>query len=335
MKQLKSRKITVKRLKSLGVIWALLFLCLVASCLSPNFRTMNNVINVVRNISINGIIAVGMSFVILTGGIDLSVGATVNLVASVVAIGFISGMHPLFACIIGIICGALVGLINGIGITKGGIPPFIMTLGTVTAVSGVAMYITGGAPQSWRTSNINFEFLGRGALFDIPFPIFVFVGVVIISFIVLKYTVFGRSVYAIGDSREAARLSGIGVDKVEILVYVISGMMSALSSLVLMSRLGVGEPTSGDGCELDAIAMVIIGGTSTAGGTGSVLGTVIGAALLSVLANLLNLVGISPFIQKIVKGCIIIAAVLLEKLTRKEGTSLKRRKVFKNKKSII
>ncbi|MDD3413759.1 MAG: ABC transporter permease [Lachnospiraceae bacterium] len=320
MIQEKSRKnmITTERLKSLGVLWALLALCLIASAISPNFRSVSNLINVVRNISINGIIAIGMSFVILTGGIDLSVGATVNVVASVVAICFINGVSPVMACVIGILCGAGIGCINGIGITKGNVAPFIMTLGTVTAFSGLAMYITGGAPQSWRKSNVEFEFLGRGSIGGIPTPIFVFVAMIIIAFIILKYTVFGRNVYAIGDSREAARLSGINVHKVEIIVYTISGIMAGISSLVLMSRLGVGEPTSGDGCELDAIAMVVIGGISSSGGSGSVLGTVVGAALLSVLANLLNLVGISPFVQKIVKGCIIIAAVLLERFTKKQ-----------------
>ncbi|MCR4830961.1 MAG: ABC transporter permease [Pseudobutyrivibrio sp.] len=307
-----------KRLKKLGIVWALILLCIVASIVSPNFRTAKNFINVVRNVSINGIIAVGMSFVILTGGIDLSVGASVNLVAAVTALGFIHGLPPVVACLLGLSCGALVGFLNGIGITKGGVPPFIMTLGSVTAVSGLAMYITGGAPQSWRKTPVNFDWLGRGILFGIPFPIYIFVAVVVASFVILRYTVFGRNVYAIGDSREAARLSGINVDRVEIMVYTISGFLAALSSLVLMSRLGVGEPTSGDGCELDAIAMVIIGGTSAAGGTGSVLGTVVGAALLSVLANLLNLIGISPFIQKIVKGLIIIAAILLEKFSKKE-----------------
>ncbi|MBE5846058.1 MAG: ABC transporter permease [Lachnospiraceae bacterium] len=308
-----------QNVKKLGIVWALLLLCVVASFISPNFRTSKNLINIVRNVSINGIIAVGMSFVILTGGIDLSVGASVNLVAAVTALGFIHGLHPVISCLIGLACGAVVGFLNGIGITKGKIPPFIMTLGSVTAVSGLAMYITGGAPQSWRKTPVDFEFLGRGSLLGIPFPIYVFAIVVAVSFFILRYTVFGRNVYAIGDSREAARLSGIHVDKVEILVYTISGFMAALSSLVLMSRLGVGEPTSGDGCELDAIAMVIIGGTSAAGGTGSIIGTVIGATLLSVLANLLNLVGISPFIQKIVKGLIIIAAILLEKISKKEN----------------
>lgn len=307
----------IDQLKKLGIVWALLLLCVIASCISPNFRTGNNLINIVRNVSVNGIIAIGMSFVILTGGIDLSVGASVNLVAAVTALGFIHGLNPVVSCVLGLLCGATVGFLNGVGIAKGGIPPFIMTLGSVTAVSGLAMYITGGAPQSWRNTSVNFEFLGRGSLFGIPFPIYVFLAVVIISFLILKYSVFGRNVYAIGDSREAARLSGINVDRVEIMVYTISGMMAALSSLVLMSRLGVGEPTSGDGCELDAIAMVIIGGTSASGGVGSVLGTVVGATLLSVLANLLNLVGISPFIQKIVKGLIIIAAILLEKFTKK------------------
>lgn len=314
----KKEGINLKKLKSLGITWALLALCIIASFVSPNFRTIDNIINVIRNTSINGIIAIGMTFVILTGGIDLSVGASVNVTAAVVALGFINGVNPYLACLFGMICGTIIGSINGIGITKGNVPPFIMTLGSVTAFSGLAMYITNGAPQSWRKSGVSFEFLGRGTLLGIPVPIYVFVIVVLVAFVVLKYTKFGRSVYAVGDSLEAARLSGINVHKSIIIVYAISGLMASISSLLLMSRLGVGEPTSGDGCELDAIAMVVIGGASLSGGSGGVIGTTIGAAILSVLSNLLNLVGISPFIQRIVKGCIIVAAILLEQVTKRK-----------------
>ena len=307
MRQAKSK------LGSMGVFFALVVIIIFASFLSPNFLRPANLININRQISINGIIAIGMTFVLLTGGIDLSVGATVGMVAVTVAKLFQAGVNPVLACIVGLIVGAVIGAINGFGVTKGRIAPFIMTLGTLTALQGLSLYVANGSPQSWRNSGINFKFLGGGAVFGIPVPVFIFLAVFLVAFIILKYTPFGRGVFAIGDSREAARLSGINTVKVEWLVYTISGFLAALSALVLISRLSVGEPTAGDGAELDAIAMAVIGGTSTAGGTGGVLGTLLGATLLSVIANVMNIIGISPFLQKVVKGLIIILAVLMER----------------------
>ncbi len=308
-----------KRLKSFGVFWAMIAIIIVSAILSPDFLKFSNLINVIRQIAINGIIAVGMTFVLLTGGIDLSVGATVGVVAVSVSMLFQKGMNPVLVIIIGLIIGAVIGMINGIGITRGKIVPFIMTLGTLTAFRGLALYIANGSPQSWRKSGVDIKFLGQGSFLGIPVPVYFFVIVLIAAFIILKYTSFGRSVYAIGDSREAARLSGINVVKTELMVYTLSGFLAAISSIILIARLSVGEPTAGEGAELDAIAMAVIGGTSTAGGVGGVVGTLVGATLLSVIANLLNIVGISPFIQRIVKGVIIILAVLLERKQKKDG----------------
>lgn len=308
-----------KRLKSFGVFWVMIAIIVASSILSPDFLKFSNLINVIRQIAINGIIAVGMTFVLLTGGIDLSVGATVGVVAVSVSMLFQSGMNPILVIIIGLAIGAVIGLINGIGITRGKIVPFIMTLGTLTAFRGLALYIANGSPQSWRKSGVDIKFLGQGSFLGIPVPVYFFVIVLVAAFIILKYTSFGRSVYAIGDSREAARLSGINVIKTELMVYTLSGFLAAISSIILIARLSVGEPTAGEGAELDAIAMAVIGGTSTAGGVGGVVGTLVGATLLSVIANLLNIVGISPFIQRIVKGVIIILAVLLERKQKRDG----------------
>jgi len=320
MEQLKIlQSSSFKRLKSFGVFWAMVVIIIVSAILSPDFLKFNNLINVIRQIAINGIIAVGMTFVLLTGGIDLSVGATVGVVAVSVAMLFQRGLNPVLVIFIGLIIGAVIGLINGIGITKGKIVPFIMTLGTLTAFRGLALYIANGSPQSWRKSGVDIKFLGQGSFLGIPVPVYFFVIVLIAAFFILKYTSFGRSVYAIGDSREAARLSGINVVKTELMVYTLSGFLAAVSSIILIARLSVGEPTAGEGAELDAIAMAVIGGTSTAGGVGGVVGTLVGATLLSVIANLLNIVGISPFIQRIVKGVIIILAVLLERKQKKDG----------------
>lgn len=305
------------KLKNYGILWVLLVIVLIASIIQPEFIKFSNIVNIIRQIAINGIIAVGMTFVLLTGGIDLSVGATVGVVAVSVAMLFQKGVNPALAMAIGLLIGALIGFINGLGITKGKIVPFIMTLGTLTAFRGLALYIANGSPQSWRNSGVNIKFLGQGDILAIPVPVYIFLGVLIMAHIILKFTTFGRSVYAIGDSREAARLSGINVVKTEWMVYTLSGFLAALSSLILISRLSVGEPTAGEGAELDAIAMSVIGGTSVSGGVGGVVGTLLGATLLSVIANLLNIIGISPFIQRIVKGAIIVFAVLLDTKQKK------------------
>ena len=313
----KNLKGNLVKLKTMGMLWALIIICVIAAIISPQFLKASNIVNVIRLVSINGIIAMGMTFVVLTGGVDLSVGAIVGVVAVAVAMLFQRNVPIVLAVAVGLVIGAVLGAINGLGVTKGKLAPFIMTLGSLTALQGVSLYLANGSPQNWRDTGIDFKFLGQGTLLGIPVPVYIFAAVFLISLYVLKYTEFGRNVYAVGDSREAARLSGINTKKVEALCFVITGFLSALSSIILISRLNVGEPTAGDGYELDALAMVYIGGCSTSGGSGSVVGTLIGAILLSVISNVLNLLGVSPFIQKVVKGLIIIGAVLLEKQGKK------------------
>jgi len=307
----------VKSSRSFNVFLVLVFVIIISTIVSPSFIRISNIINVIRQISINGILAIGMTFVLLTGGIDLCVGSTVGIVAVTVSSLFKMGLPPWMTIIIALIIGIVVGAINGLGVTKAGINPFIMTLGTMTAIRGVSLLVANGSPISWRKSGIDFKFLGQGSFLGIPIPVILFLAVFAIAYLILKYTYFGRSVYAIGDSRETSRLSGINVVSTELWVYIISGFLAALSALVLISRLSVGEPTAGEGYELDAIAMSVIGGTSTTGGVGGVVGTLVGASLLSVLSNLLNLLGISPFVQKIVKGVIIIFAVLMDSKRKK------------------
>jgi ribose transport system permease protein len=308
-----------KRLKAYSVFWVLLAIIVITSIIEPDFLNPSNLINIVRQTSINGILAVGMTFVIITGGIDLSVGAIIGITAVVTAMCLQNGVPIPVAALLAVAIGAAVGAINGIGITKGQIAPFIMTLGIMTSLRGLTYYVSNGSPQDWRNSGVDFTFLGQGTLLDIPVPVYIFVLVLLVSFYILKYTVFGRNVYAIGDNREAARLSGIKITRVELLVYVLSGILSALSALVLISRLSTAEPTAGTGTELDAVAMTVIGGTSILGGAGGVGGTFVGAILLSVIANALNILNISPFIQQVVKGLIIIAAVLMELRNRKKN----------------
>ena len=307
----------VKNLKTMGILWALILICVIAAVISPNFLKPANIVNVVRAVSLNGIIAMGMTFVVLTGGVDLSVGSIVGVVAVSGAIMMQKGISSAITVLVCLVIGVVLGLINGIGVTRGNLAPFIMTLGTMTALRGVARYLANGSPQSWRESGIDFSFLGQGSILGVPVPVYIFLAVVAIAFYVLKYTEFGRSVYALGDSREAARLCGINTKRIETMCFMITGFLSALSAIIFISRLGIGQPEAGEGYELDALAMVYIGGASTAGGSGGVIGTLIGACLISVINNILNLMGISPFIQKVIQGVIIILAVLLERRTKK------------------
>lgn len=299
-----------------GVFWALILLCIAASIASPHFLRVDNLIDVGRQIAISGIVAVGMTFVILTAGIDLSVGAIIGVVAVISASMLKAGIPQFWVIIAGLAIGGFVGAINGLGVTVGRVPAFIMTLGLMVAGRGFAMTYSQGAPIDLGNATNAFQWLGGGNWLGIPVPIWVFALVFIAGALTLKYTAFGRYVYAVGDNREAARLSGIHVGLVEFMVYFLTGILSGLAALIFVSRLTVGDPTAGTDMELDAIAMVVIGGVSLFGGEGGIAGTLIGTAIIAVLANLLNLVGISPFTQEIVKGAIIVGAVLLA--TRKQ-----------------
>lgn len=298
--------------QSLGLFWVLVALCAVAIYLSPSFLQVGNLMNVGRQIALFGIVSIGMTFVILTRGIDLSVGSIVGVVAVSSAMLLSSGTAIPVVIFLALLMGAALGALNGIGVVFCQMPPFIMTLGTLVMGRGIAMTIANGEPQALGEATDTFYFLGGGFLLGVPVPIWIFAGVALIAFVVLRSTSFGRQVYAVGSNAEAARLAGIKVGAVLMSVYVVSGVLASLTALITISRLTVGEPTAGTNLELEAIAIVVIGGTSLFGGEGTVIGTVIGAAIIAVIANILNLLGISPFTQQIVKGAIIIAAVMFE-----------------------
>ncbi|AHK46467.1 putative ABC transporter permease protein [Ensifer adhaerens OV14] len=298
--------------QSLGLFWVLVALCAVAIYLSPSFLQIGNLMNVGRQIALFGIVSIGMTFVILTRGIDLSVGSIVGVVAVSSAMLLSSGTAIPVVIFLALLMGAALGALNGIGVVFCQMPPFIMTLGTLVMGRGIAMTIANGEPQTLGEATDAFYFLGGGFLLGVPVPIWIFAGVALIAFVVLRSTSFGRQVYAVGSNAEAARLAGIKVGAVLMSVYVVSGVLASLTALITISRLTVGEPTAGTNLELEAIAIVVIGGTSLFGGEGTVIGTVIGAAIIAVIANILNLLGISPFTQQIVKGAIIIAAVMFE-----------------------
>lgn len=295
-----------------GLAGALILLLIIASITTPHFLNPTNLLNVFRQVAMYGILGVAMTFVILTRGIDLSVGSTVALSGVCGALLMERGL-PIWLMVLACLdIGVLVGAINGLGVAIGRIPAFIMTLGVMVMVRGVSLIFADGGTVNPGAAGDAFFWLGGGYLWGIPTPIYVFIVVCAISALVLGYTPFGRSIYALGSNEEAARLSGIDVRFVTFAVYAICGFLSALSGLIFLSRLSVGDPNSGLGLELEAITIAVIGGTSLFGGEGTVLGTIGGAMVLAIIANVLNLAGVSPFSQQVVKGAIIILAVLLE-----------------------
>ena len=291
-----------------GVLAALVLLVIAASFLSPRFLSVPNLLNVLRQVSIVGILATGMTFVILTRGIDLSVGSILGI-AVVLFAGSMDSRGMAVAIPLGLGAAALAGLVNGIGIAYAGLPAFIMTLGMLSFVRGLAFIKTGGTPVPIISED--FYSLGNGYLLGIPVPALILLAALIVSGFILGLTPFGRSVYAIGSNEEAARLSGVPVRLYKTIVYVISGLMSGLAGLVYASQLSIGTPIAGQGYELDAIAAVVVGGTSLFGGKGSVAGTFLGTLIIGVLANILNLTGVDPFVQQLFKGGLIIVAVFI------------------------
>ncbi|CAM5396269.1 Ribose transport system permease protein OS=Leifsonia shinshuensis OX=150026 GN=HNR13_003502 PE=4 SV=1 [Leifsonia shinshuensis] len=276
----------------------------------PAFAQPVNLLNVARQSSIIGVVAIGMTFVILTGGIDLSVGSTLALSGVTMAMLINSGVDPSIAILISLVIGVLAGLVNGFAVAVLKIQPFIVTLATMVSILGISLRVTNGGPQAFDNSAAIFNFLGSGDVFGLPGPFLVFLIVAVAGIVVLRYFAFGRYLYAVGGSFEAARLSGVPTRRTLIIAYAISGLAAALAGVMTASRLGVGAPTAGSLANLDAITAVVIGGTSLMGGTGGAIGTVFGALLLAVLSNLMNLMGIGPFDQQIVKGAVIILAVL-------------------------
>lgn len=301
----------VKKIKTMGVFWALVVLFLVGCFISPQFLKASNIINILRQVSVNGVIALTMTFVCLVGGVDLSVGSQVAVYSIMMALMLKNNISPWIAIPVTFLVALVVGFLNGFGVAKGKLAPFIMTLGSMTALRGAAKYISNGSPQNWRNTEIDIKFIGQGYVGPIPFSVIIFLVMFFIGFYILKYTSFGRSVYAVGDNTEAARLNGINVPRTQLLCFVVTGIGSFVAALVLASRLSSADPTAGDGYELTALSMCYIGGISTVGGVGTITGTLVGACLLTVLSNIMNLVGINSYMQNVVQGLIVIFAVLL------------------------
>ncbi|HFG1962651.1 TPA: ribose ABC transporter permease [Vibrio cholerae] len=293
---------------------ALLFLVVVVSFLNPNFFTVDNLLNILRQTSVNAIIAVGMTLVILTAGIDLSVGSVLALCGAFAATLVAMEVPVLIAVPTALLAGATLGAISGIIIAKGKVQAFIATLVTMTLLRGVTMVYTDGRPISTGFTDTadTFAWFGTGYALGIPVPVWLMVVVFAGAWYLLNHTRFGRYVYAVGGNESATRLSGINVDRVKIGVYAICGLLAALAGIIVTSRLSSAQPTAGMGYELDAIAAVVLGGTSLMGGKGRIMGTLIGALIIGFLNNALNLLDVSSYYQMIAKAVVILLAVLVD-----------------------
>lgn len=308
-----NNKKLVNRVQDLGALIALILLVIVIGIISPEFRTVSNFLSLLRQSSINGFIAFGMTCVILTGGIDLSVGSMLALSTALCA-GFIAGGMPVgIAMLLALVIGTALGAVSGILVTKGRLQPFIATLVTMTIYRGLTMIYMDGKPISNLGDSFTLKVVGKGNFYHIPIPVILFVAVFAIMMFILEKTTFGRRVYATGSNETSAKLAGVNINKTKLITYVISGGMAALSGLILLSRLSSAQPTLGEGYELDAIASVALGGTSMNGGRGRIWGTFVGVLIIAVLNNGLNILGVSSYYQDVVKGVVILIAVLSDR----------------------
>lgn len=306
--------------ENLGIMVALAVMCIflaVFPATSSSFLTPKNMFNILRQISTNMLLACGMTMVIILGGIDLSVGSIIAL-SGVLSAGCVAryGLPIPVALLVGILVGLLIGCINGGIIALTTIPPFIVTLATMNVARGLAKVYTGGSPV--RVVTKEWQFLGAGYIGPVPVPVIIMIVVVIISTLIMNRTKMGRHIYAVGGNAQAAVFSGIKVAKVKFFVHAFSGVMAGLAGIILASRMYSGQPTAGEGAEMDAIAAVVVGGTSMSGGSGKIGGTVIGALIIGILNNGLNLLNVNSFWQDVVKGIVILLAVLIDYFRNKK-----------------
>lgn len=298
--------------KKTGILWVMVVLVLIMSIISPTFFTSRNLINVAKQASITSVIGVGMTFVLITGGIDLSVGSVMALSGTLAASVAVADKNmPILAVIfVGAALGTLCGLINGIGVSYIGFPPFIMTLGMMTIARGIPLVYTNGTPIFGLSDAFNA--LANSRILGIPTLVYYMVVISIIGYVILSKTVLGRQIYGIGGNEEAARLSGVPVARLKMLVYVFSGFLAGIAGILICSRITSGNGTVAEGYEMNAISAAVIGGVSMTGGSGSVLGMVVGAMILTIIQNSFDIMGVNSFYQDIIKGIIILLAVFLD-----------------------
>ena len=300
-------------LKKSGSVIGLVALFVVISCLNSSFIEPSNLKNLLRQVSINALISFGMTFVILTGGIDLSVGSILAL-SSVLMGSFIkSGNNPIVGIVLACVMGAVLGAVNGLVITKGKVAPFIATLATMTIFRGLTLVYTNGNPISSLTESEAFHSFGQGYFFGLPVPAIMMLLMFAVSYFILHKTTLGRKTYAVGGNEKVSFIAGIKIDRIKIFAYTITGFLCGMAGAILTSRLNSAQPTAGTGYELDAIAAVVLGGTSLSGGKGRIVGTIIGALIIGTLNNGLNSLNVSSFSQQVVKGIVILLAVLMDR----------------------
>ncbi len=308
--------------KEIGVLVALVVLMIIMSFASPYFLKANNLFNIMRNMSTIGIMAIGVTMIIITGGIDLSVGSIMAASGMFAARMMWEGTHPLFGVLLGIAFGTILGMVNGLIITKARVNPFITTLGMLSIGRGLTFYLATGLRGAVasnipiRSAGVNF--LGAGYIGIVPFPVIEMLILVLVFSYFLSNTVLGRQIYAVGSNREAAELSGVLVNRVQLFVYTLTGALCGLSGILSAGLLSTAATNSGQGTELDVIAAVIIGGASLAGGEGTIIGAIIGAAIMAVIKNSFVLLHLPAFIQTITIGAVVILAVAIDQLRRTE-----------------
>jgi len=294
-----------------GLLLVILFVGLFLSLSTDSFMSVANFTNVARQISINGILAVGVTFVLLTAGVDLSLGSVVALSGVACATFAHPGDHSVFVPIaVGLLTGATCGLVNGTLVTLGGVAPFIVTLGMMTIARGLALIFSGGRPVADMSNELTAL---AGDFFGIPIPMLCFAGVAAAAWFFLRNFRLGRHIYAVGGNENAARAAGVPVEQVKLFAYGLCGLLAGLAGVVLAARITTGQPNAGQAYELDAIAAVVIGGTSLAGGVGTITGTLLGVLLIGVINNGLDLQGVSSYYQAVIKGVIIVGAVWLDR----------------------
>lgn len=298
--------------KKTGILWVMVALVIIMSIISPTFFTSRNLINVAKQASITSVIGVGMTFVLITGGIDLSVGSVMALSGTLAASVAVADKNmPILAVIlVGVALGTLCGLINGVGVSYIGFPPFIMTLGMMTIARGIPLVYTNGTPIFGLSDAFNA--LANSRILGIPTLVYYMVVISIIGYVILSKTVLGRQIYGIGGNEEAARLSGVPVARLKMLVYVFSGFLAGIAGILICSRITSGNGTVAQGYEMNAISAAVIGGVSMTGGSGSVLGMVVGAMILTIIQNSFDIMGVNSFYQDIIKGIIILLAVFID-----------------------
>lgn len=294
-----------------GLLFVILLVGLGLTLTTDTFLSVANLTNVARQVSINGILAVGVTFVLLTAGVDLSLGSVVALSGVACATFAHPGEHPVFVPVaVGLLTGAACGLVNGVLVTRGGVAPFIVTLGMMTIARGLALIVSGGRP----VANMSDELTAlAGDFLGLPIPVLCFAGVALAAWFFLRDFRLGRHIYAVGGNENAARAAGVPVERVKLFAYGLCGLLTGLAGVVLAARITTGQPNAGQAYELDAIAAVVIGGTSLAGGVGTITGTLLGVLLIGVINNGLDLQGVSSYYQAVIKGVIIVGAVWLDR----------------------